>query len=204
MRGWCDCRVVRGSTVASWRWQPWSNAAGPEVGCLLFGPRMLASRYSPAAGMRWPQMVAIPLSWQSRNCQKTRASRGRITNDIARLKRVALARNFEGLPRTIHVKAIHSYHFAHNFISPTYAYCFRSHIMSFAAPALPLKAVVPARIASASRQCQRRAISQSSRAQLSRPSIASRKHQSQPSHSRVRRQTACNSINVSCRMLTIV
>ncbi|ORY10306.1 hypothetical protein BCR34DRAFT_655010 [Clohesyomyces aquaticus] len=44
--------------------------------------------------------------------------------------------------------------------------------MSFAAPAMPLKAINPARIVSAARHCPRRKLS--SRAQLTRPSIISR------------------------------
>ncbi|KAJ4288434.1 mdj1 protein precursor [Kalmusia sp. IMI 367209] len=49
--------------------------------------------------------------------------------------------------------------------------------MNLIAPALPFKAVAPVRIISATRQCQRRNLSQSSRPNLNRPSISPRAQQ---------------------------
>ncbi|KAF2684579.1 hypothetical protein K458DRAFT_338771 [Lentithecium fluviatile CBS 122367] len=51
--------------------------------------------------------------------------------------------------------------------------------MSLIAPALPFKAVAPARIVSATRHCQRRNLSHSPRAQLNRPSVTARRQQQQ-------------------------
>jgi hypothetical protein len=55
-------------------------------------------------------------------------------------------------------------------------FAFHTFNMSLAG-SLPLKAAAPARIVSASRQCQRRSIAHSSRAQPKRPSIAAPKQQ---------------------------
>ena len=57
--------------------------------------------------------------------------------------------------------------------------------MSFAAPALPLTAAIPARIVSASRRCPRRRIS--SRAQLHRPVTVPRRQENNAWHIRVSR-----------------